>query len=189
MGIIFLRSFKAEGEISDESSDEQTLGNHDDCFSNWKGTGHLNDPIELKEVTKEDSKLKAGKAAGPDGKTNNSINLSFQSTQRYVFYILNLCFAEHNVPRIWKLSCTKPLYKGRGSKTEPSSYRGISLLSCMYKFFTDITYQRLGIWVERNQILSSIQYVFRRKLSTIDAVSHLKKAMKHNISCNGKYYA
>ena len=25
--------------------------------------------------------------------------------------------------------------------------------------------------------------------STIDSVSHLKKAIKHNISCNGKYYA
>ena len=25
--------------------------------------------------------------------------------------------------------------------------------------------------------------------ATIDAVSHLKKAIKHNISCNGKYYA
>ena len=75
-------------------------------------------------------------------------------------------------------------------KTEPSSYRGISLLSCMYKLFTGIIYQRLRISVERNQILPSSQYGFRRKLSTIDAVSsHLKKAIKHNISCNDKYYA
>ena len=27
---------KAEGEISEELLDEQTLGNHDYCFSNWK---------------------------------------------------------------------------------------------------------------------------------------------------------
>ena len=33
---------KAEGEITDELLDEQTLGNHDYCFSNWKCTGHLN---------------------------------------------------------------------------------------------------------------------------------------------------
>ena len=109
--------------------------------------------------------------------------------QRYIFHLLNLCFAGHNVPRIWKLSHIKPLYKGKGNKTEPSSYRGISLLSCMYNLFTGLIYQRLRIWVERNQILPSSQYGFRRKLSTIDAVSHLKKAIKHNISCNGKYYA
>ena len=49
--------------------------------------------------------------------------------QRYVFHLYNLCFAEHKVPRIWKLSNIKPLYKGKGSKAEPNSYRGISLLS------------------------------------------------------------
>ena len=59
----------------------------------------------------------------------------------------------------------------------------------MYKLFTGITYQRVRIWVERNQILPSSQYGFRRKLSTIDAVSHLKRAIKHNISCSGKDYA
>ena len=92
--------FKAEGEISDELLDEQTLGNHDYCFSNWKCTGNLKDPIALEEITEEASKLKAGKAAGPDGITNTSIKLGFQTMQRYVFHLLNLCFAEHNVPRI-----------------------------------------------------------------------------------------
>ena len=82
--------FKAEGDTSDELLDEQTLGNHDYCFSNWKGTGHLNDPITLEEITDEAPKLKAGKAAGPDGITNTGIKLGFQSIQRYVFHLLNL---------------------------------------------------------------------------------------------------
>ena len=82
-------------------------------FSNWKCTGHLNDPITLEEITEEASKLKAGKAAGPDGKTNTSIKLGFQSMQRYVFQLVNLCFAEHDVPRIWKLSYIKPLQRQR----------------------------------------------------------------------------
>ena len=57
--------YKAEGETSDELLDEQTLGNHDYCFSNWICTGHLNDAITLVEITEEGSKLNAGKAAGP----------------------------------------------------------------------------------------------------------------------------
>ena len=114
--------FKAEGEISDELLDEQTLENHDYCFSNWKFTGQLNDPITLEEITDEASKLKVGKAAGTDGTTNTSIKLGFQSMQRYVFHLLNVCFAEHNVPRNWKLSYIKSLYKSKESKTEPSSY-------------------------------------------------------------------
>ena len=131
MGIIVRRLFKADGEISDKFLDEQTLGNHDYCFSNWKYTGHLNDPITLEEITEEASKLKAGKAAGPDGITNTSIKLGFRQMQRCVYHLFNVCFAEHNVPRIRKLSYNKPLYKGKWSKTEPSSYRGISLLCCM----------------------------------------------------------
>ena len=109
--------------------------------------------------------------------------------QRYVFLLLNVCFKEHNVPRIWKLSYIKPLYRGKGIKTEPSSYRGISFLYCMCKLFRSIIYQRLRTLVEQNLILPPSQYGFRRKLTTIDAVSQLKKAVKHNISCNGKYYA
>ena len=63
---------------------------------------YSNDPITLEENTEEDSILKAGKAAGPDGITNTSFKEGFQSMQRYVFHLLNLCFAEQNVPRIWK---------------------------------------------------------------------------------------
>ena len=147
--------FKAESEISDELLDEQALGNHDYCFSNWKCTGNLNDPIALEEIAEKASNLKAGKAARPDGITNTTIKLGFHPMQRYVFHLFNLCFAEHNVPRIWKISYITPLYKGNGSKTELSSYRGISLLSCMYKLFRGIIYQRLRIWVERNQISES----------------------------------
>ena len=94
--------FKAEGEISDEFLDEQTLRNYDFCFSNWKCTGHSNDPKTLEENTEEDSMLKAGKAAAPVGITNTSIKLGFHPMQRYVFHLHNLCFAKQIVPRIWK---------------------------------------------------------------------------------------
>ena len=104
-------------------------------------------------------------------------------------YSVHLNSASNIVPSICKLSYFKPVYKGKRSRTEPSSYRGISLLCCMYNLFTGIIYQRMRTWVERNQILPQSQYVFRRKLSTIDAVSHLKKAVKHNSSCNSKNFA
>ena len=58
----------------------------------------------MEEITGEASKLKAGKTAGPDRITNTSIKLGFRQMQRYVFHLFNLCFAEHSVPRIWKLS-------------------------------------------------------------------------------------
>ena len=59
----------------------------------------------------------------------------------------------------------------------------------MHKLFPNIIDQRLRTWVERNQILPSSTYGFQRKLSTIDAISYLKREVKHNISCNDKYCA
>ena len=59
----------------------------------------------------------------------------------------------------------------------------------MNKLFTGIIYQPLRTLVEKNQFLPRSQYDFRHKLSTIDAVLHLTRAIKHNISCSGKYYA
>ena len=59
----------------------------------------------------------------------------------------------------------------------------------MYELFTGIIYQNLRTWVDRNKILTASKYDFRRKLSPIDVVLHLEKAVKHNIRCDGKYYA
>ena len=90
------------------------------------------------------------KATGHDGITDTCIKLGFQQMQKPVFHLFHLCFAEHNVPLNRKLSYSEPLYRGKGSKTESSFYRGISLLCCMYKFFTVTPYQRLRTWFERN---------------------------------------
>ena len=41
-------------------------------------------------------------------------------------------------PEIWALGQIIPIYKKKGSKKDPGNYRGITLLSCLGKFFNII---------------------------------------------------
>ena len=81
-----------------------------------------------------------------------------------------------------------PLYKGKGSKSDPNNYRGIALNSCVKKSFTGLIYQRLYSWVECNRLLPDSQYGFRRGYSTISAATNLKTTIENGISSIGRYY-
>ena len=49
--------------------------------------------------------------------------------------VFNLSLATGKYPAQWKEALVTPLYKNKGVKSEPSSYRPISILSCASKVF------------------------------------------------------
>ena len=62
-----------------------------------------------------------------------------------------------------------PIYKA-GSRTDPSNYRGISLLNCIGKIFTAILNNTLSEWVEGNNLLPEEQFGFRKNRRAVDCV-------------------
>ena len=58
--------------------------------------------------------------------------------------------------------------KKKGNKDDPNNYRGITLLSCLGKYFTSILNSRLK--KVSNKIISNIQAGFREGFSTMDHV-------------------
>ena len=99
-----------------------------------------------------------------------------------------MCFENGVLPTAWKVSYVKTLYEGKGSKTDANSYRGISLLSCLYKIYTGIVYKRLQVWAD--EILPPSQFGFRKGKSTIDAAKTLRDNIHLYVnSSSGKYYA
>ena len=163
------------------------LGNHDYCFSNWNCPGHLNDDISDVEILLEIYHAPNNKACGPDGISYETLKLAFGIIFSHLIDIFQTCFSNGKLPISWKYSYVKPLYKGKGSKTAPGNYRGISLLVCLYKIFTGIIYKRLESWAEK--ILPPSQYGFRKGKSTIDAITQLKTQIDYNVGLSGKYYA
>ena len=74
---------------------------------------------------------------------------------------------KEELPEVWKESIIAPVYK-KGDKTDCSNYRGISLLSTMYKILSNILLSRLT--PDGEEIFGDHQCGFRPNISTTDHI-------------------
>ena len=65
----------------------------------------------------------------------------------------------------------KLLYKGKGSKTEPSNYRTLAMENTQMKLLASIVNTRISMHIQHN--LPDEQYGFRQNRSTTDAINKL----------------
>jgi len=56
------------------------------------------------------------------------------------------------VPQAWLDRTIQRIYKGKGNKNDPNSYRGITLQSCIAKAFAKIINIRLSDYLERKNL-------------------------------------
>ena len=78
----------------------------------------------------------------------------------------------------WHTSMISPIHK-KGSKIDPDNYRGISLISCLAKFFLTILNQRLTKFVLERKILSKSQFGFIPGYRTSDALLILHNLIEY----------
>ncbi len=109
------------------------------------GRGRL--PIQREigraEVEKAIARLKSGKAAGMDGITAEMLKYGGDAVVEWKLFICKEAWKKGEVPDDWKKAIIVPLYKGKGSRSECSSYRGISVLSVPGKVYGRILTERL----------------------------------------------
>ena len=85
-----------------------------------------------------------------------------------ILHTLNQIWVEGSFPTAWRESIVVPVPKQGKDKTNPDNYRPISLTSCLCKIMERMVNRRLVWWLERRNLLSSIQCGFRRGRSTTD---------------------
>ena len=78
------------------------------------------------------------------------------------------------IPEDWVLGLIVPIGKRKGYTVDCNNYRGITLLSCLDKLFTNVLNARLCKFCEDNPSLGETQAGFRRSYSTIDFIFLLK---------------
>ena len=91
-------------------------------------------------------------------------------------------------PKAWSLGIIKPIYKNKGSPSDPNNYRGITLLSCVGKLFTALINKRLYNWYEQNNILGEEQAGFRSGYSTTDHIFVLNCIIQHYLTKRKKLF-
>ena len=89
------------------------------------------------------NKIKSGKAPGACGIYPQYIQHGGSDALCTLHKIVTQVWKEEVVAEEWHQGIIIPLYKGKGSKSECSSYRGITLLSVPGKVFAHIILARI----------------------------------------------
>jgi hypothetical protein len=89
---------------------------------------------------------------------------------------------KEELPQQWKESIIVPIHK-KGDKTDCNNYRGISLLSTVYKILSNILLVRLTPYV--SEVIGEHQCGFRRNTSTTDQIFCIRQILEKKWECNG----
>ena len=126
------------------------------------GIGMIDNVEFTEECIKEEiGRLRKFAAPGPDNVTNRLlIELSDQIAKP-----LEILFSkplEHGkIPDDWKLSNVTPIYKLKGSKSQPGNYRPVSLTSNVCKLMEKVVNRALSKHLESG-VLYNLQHGFRK---------------------------
>ena len=141
-------------------------------------SAEINDtPPTINEIQKHIQQLKNNKASN-DVEPELLKRCSHPIMLEVIHRIVNNLWNNYDLPKSWGQSSLRTLWKGKGSKKDPSKYRGLSIGSTVCKLIVNIILSRLRSWYE-NQI-SDEQNGFRSNRGTTDGIYTVKRV--HQIS-------
>ena len=149
------------------------LGLHSNEFN--LNASNLVSPRELKKIIKN---LKNSKAPGFDGISNILLKNLSRKALVFLTYIFNSCLKLCYFPKIWKHAIVIPILKPGKERSNPSSYRPISLLSTISKIFERAILKRLNDFISSNNIIPQHQFGFRRAHSAAHQLRRVVKNVK-----------
>ena len=107
-------------------------------------------------------------APGPDH-IHNSILKNLPATALHFFLSLyNRIWLDHTLPDRWQEAIIIPIAKPEKDRSLSSSYRPISLTSCLCKIMERMVNRRLLWLLEQRNLLTNTQCGFRKHRSTLD---------------------
>ena len=113
-------------------------------------------------------KLKSRKSPGPDSIHNEMLTHLGNEGRKIILGLINLTWTKGELPRMWKIATIKPLLKKGKPAEEISSYRPISLTSCLGKLAERMINARLYWYLETSKLLNVHQAGFRTGQRTED---------------------
>ena len=124
------------------------------------------DVLENVIMTEERIKYEIGRiheysAPGPDNVTNKTLIELTNEIAKPLAILFTKSMEQGKIPEDWRLSNVTPIYKGKGSKSQPGNYRPVGLTSCVCKLMEKVVNRELGKHLEKG-VLSNSQHGFRR---------------------------
>ena len=130
--------------------------------------------------------MKINAAAGIDGITAKDLKNVNQELSRALVKPINDCIKTSIFPNSLKETRIKALYKGTGSKKNPSNYRPISVLSNLSKIFERLLYQRFFMFLNKFNVISNLQFGFLPNSNTTASALHAITRIQESLNEKGK---
>ena len=132
-------------------------------------------PFSLTELSSATSKLSSSTASGPDQIAYPLLKHLPEPAQLLLLSLFNRF--SHTFPSCWKPTTIIPTHKPGKPTSSPSSFRPISLTSCIFKLFERLIPSRLTFHLESNHLLSTCQAGFRPGMSSLDQILTLSQSI------------
>ncbi|CAF0992964.1 unnamed protein product [Adineta steineri] len=166
-------------EKPDQSPFHEQIRRHVESFKTkirWKKQLNKNKPppISSKEI-KQILKQLPNSSPGPDKIHNRCLKNYTTSLVQHLEKIFNSIIDIGHIPVAWKQANIILLLKPKKDKKQPSSYRPISLLSCLGKILEKIIKQRMMKELNERNILPIHQAGFRPNRSTLYNITRLER--------------
>ena len=103
--------------------------------------------------------------------SNSVLEYSKDTIAPILSNIINKCIDQGYFPTELKAGCITPIHK-TGPKTSIKNYRPVCSLSSLSKIIEKVVYNRMINFIDKNDILSSKQYRFRKNMDTDTALAN-----------------
>ena len=129
-------------------------------------------PISETEVKKLLKDMDATKSMGPDDIHPYLLKCMVDVFVEPLTLIFQKSVSSGKIPTAWKDARVSPIFK-KGSKTDPSNYRPVSLTSVVCKLLEKLVRKHIMDHLHENNLLSNEQYGFRNKRSCALQLLHV----------------
>ena len=140
-------------------------------------------PISIFECKKIVRGLNSNKPLGPSTIPAWAIKDCLNTVAEPLTYLINAFLEEGRFPNHLKSAHVVPIYKN-GDTEEPNNYRPISITSALSKIFEKVIRNQMVEYLEKYNIISPIQFGFRAKFSTTDALLYATENIRSDIDNN-----
>ena len=166
---------------------EQYLTKSRDNFSE-----ELDSDILESEVSSACRSVKLGKACGADYVAPEHVKYGGAALWKHLTRLFNLFHSKGYMPGSLKVGKIVTLIKDKKKPVyDPNNYRGITLLSTLYKLFEKVILARFLSWIRSNNVdfPDPCQFAYQKRLSCINLSMTLQECVAHNIERGSKVYA
>ena len=140
-------------------------------------------PISLFECKKHLKRLNKNKPLGPSNIPAWALKDCLNLLAEPLCFMMNAFIEEGKFPEHLKQAHVIPIYK-KGDNEDPDNYRPISITSSFAKVFEQILREQMNEYLERNNLLGPLQFGFRAKYSTTDALLYATENIRKNLNDN-----